>query len=124
MELTTQIYQVPDIPQEIIKRLEYDNLAELLNLNTQLGETPLVEEFFADLNEYPVPTALTPEIIEDIQRFSHDILGINLPDLETRYVPTRKILLYLLRLRRLLSEQLEYTYAEEENCHVWFMWRN
>jgi hypothetical protein len=121
MEITTHIYPVSDIPEEITTFLQnnYDDLADLLNIHDY--EIPNTYSFFEDLYENPIANNLPPKIIEDVRRFSSEILGINLHDLETRYVPTEENLEYLLNIFRSLSKQTNYAFGEEKDCKIWFI---
>lgn len=135
INVTAEIYLLSDIPEDIIKNLtdDYENLSRQLNLDNYL-DTPCTEGFFENLHKYPVLDTLSPKIIHNLKDFCDNVIvpNIHLLDIENRYIVNDDNLSYLLKLRRLMSEQLEYInlewqkpsqrlYPDKSDCKIWII---
>ena len=105
------IYNIKEIPRSIINNLEYEH--KLLSIQLGLAEddhTPFLSEFLGELESFPMPNALIPEIqnlLKKVGRVEDDKPRIDV----------------LLGLRRIISEQLSYIYycPEHEDCDVYYI---
>jgi len=122
MEFKTNVYQIGagQFPNNVDTELhkDYDSLAEILGLDHYL-ETPNEGDYLEELPEHPVPQKLNKELLNKLSEFSSEILEKSLP--ECNYSSHENNLLHFLRLRRLLSEQIEYTYSDGQDCDVYFI---
>lgn len=120
-----KVYPIDKIPRSVLQDLDdgYSFVSELLGLGETIDEQPDLDDYIGTVAEAQVPDALSNEIVDLLQSYSGDNIDPNEGAIEHRYTSDERTLSYLVHLRKLLAEQLEYIYLvePEEKCKIWFI---
>ena len=119
MEISSHIYEINDVPEEISKQL-FDDIRALEQLLGIVGGVfPSEEAFLNEFDEYPPAEFLSPTIVDKINYFSQAVFKTS--NESSEFDATEDDLLFLYKVGKLLSEQLDYLEEREEGCKIWFI---
>lgn len=131
MDILTSIYQISEVPENLLDKLLEDQriLNKLLNLEYYTAsEIKHIEDFLSDIEEYPIEPILPTEIDNAVSNFTRDIIGetMSISQLYKEAIEREDTVVIesLLASRNILSEQslyLEYELEKEPDCSIWFI---
>lgn len=128
MDILTREYKVSEIPQEVIELIETEHsaISNLLNISEMIDEGNNLENFFLDLDDFPVKDQIPDDIIIQFNEYTLSVLGEVFDDMTDKYQTViqqrdENVLSHLFNVRKLLGEQIQYL-DDDKSCETYFIY--